>query len=96
MFNPAFPTLDSPAARSNSLHFYTKPGAARSRSPFKRKEFTMDEPSGWLWLMLGVVGGVGLTTALIYGIVMWQHRRKDWATKQEQEEVTRENYRRGG
>jgi hypothetical protein len=56
----------------------------------------MDDPSGWLMLIMEVGGFVILTAALIYGIVMWRNRRKDWATRQEREEVTRENYRRGG
>lgn len=56
----------------------------------------MDEPSGWLWLIIDVAGVVVLAAGLIYGIVMWRNRRKDWATRQEREEVTRENYRREG
>ncbi len=56
----------------------------------------MDDPSGWLWVLMDVVGVVMLAAALIYGIMMWRNRRKDWAMKQAQEEVTRENYRQGG
>jgi hypothetical protein len=56
----------------------------------------MDDPSGWLWVMVDILGVAALAAALIYGTVMWRNRRKDWATKQAQEEVTRENYRQGG
>lgn len=56
----------------------------------------MDDPSGWLWMVMDVVGVVVLAAALIYGIVMGRNRRKDWAMKQAQEEVTRENYRKEG
>jgi hypothetical protein len=54
----------------------------------------MDEPSGWLWIVIDVVGIVVLAGALIYGTMMWRHRRKDYAVKHAQEEVTREHYRR--
>jgi type VI protein secretion system component VasK len=56
----------------------------------------MDEPGGWLWAIIDIIGVVVLAAALIYGIVMWRHRRKDWAMRKAQNEVTRENYRRGG
>ena len=56
----------------------------------------MDDPSGWLWVLMDVVGVVMLAAALIYGIMMWRDRCKDWAMKQAQEEVTCENYRQGG
>ena len=56
----------------------------------------MNDPSGWLWLLLDVGGVAVLAVALIYGIVMWRNRRKDWAMKQAQDEVTRKNYRQEG
>jgi hypothetical protein len=56
----------------------------------------MNDLSGWLWLMVDVGAVLVFAGALIYGIVMWRNRSKDWATKQTQDKVTRENYRRGG
>jgi hypothetical protein len=56
----------------------------------------MDEASGWLWVILGLVGVCGLAVAIAYGNARWLKRRKDWATKQEQDETIRDNYRHGG
>jgi len=56
----------------------------------------MSDPSGWLWLILGVVGIGGLAVAIAYGSAMWSRRRKDFAARQKRDEAVRENYRRGG
>ena len=58
----------------------------------------MSDPSGWLWLVLGVVGvgGLALALALAYGSAWWSRRRKGPAARQRQDEAVRENYRRGG
>ena len=56
----------------------------------------MSDPSGWLWLVLGVVGVGGLAVALAYGSAWWSRRRKGPAARQRQDEAVRENYRRGG
>jgi predicted outer membrane lipoprotein len=60
------------------------------------KEAVMSDPGGWLWLILGLVGVGGLAVAIAYGNALWLQRRKDWATKREQNETVRDNYRRGG
>jgi flagellar basal body-associated protein FliL len=54
----------------------------------------MDEPGGWLWIVIDVVGVLALAGAMVYATMMWRHRRKDWPMKHAQEEVTREHYRR--
>lgn len=54
----------------------------------------MEETGGWLWIVIDVLGILILAGALIYGTMMWRHRRKDPAMKQAQEKVTREHYRR--
>ena len=56
----------------------------------------MDEPSGWLWVVIGVVGIGGLAVAMAYAIVMWSRRRKDFAARRKQDQVVQENYRKGG
>ena len=56
----------------------------------------MDETSGWLWVILGLVGVGGLAAAIAYGNALWSQRRKDGATKREQNETIRDNYRQGG
>jgi hypothetical protein len=56
----------------------------------------MSDPSGWLWLILGVVGVGGLAIALAYGSAWWSRRREGFAARQKQDEAVRENYRRGG
>jgi hypothetical protein len=56
----------------------------------------MDETGGWLWVILGLVGVGGLALAIAYGNAQWNHRRKDPATKREQNETIRDNYHRGG
>jgi predicted outer membrane lipoprotein len=48
------------------------------------------------WLILGLVGVGGLAVAIAYGNALWLQRRKDWATKREQNETVRDNYRHGG
>ncbi len=53
----------------------------------------MSDPSGWIWAFLGIVGIGGLGAAIAYGIVQWQHRRKDRATRAETDRATREVYR---
>jgi uncharacterized membrane protein YdfJ with MMPL/SSD domain len=54
------------------------------------KEAAMSDPSGWLWVILGV-GGLGI--AIAYGSILWSRRRKDRATRQKQNEAVRELYR---
>lgn len=56
----------------------------------------MSDPSGWLWLILGLSGVGGLALAIAYGNAQWSQRRKDWAAKREQNETIRDNYRHGG
>jgi hypothetical protein len=56
----------------------------------------VSDPSGWLWLAIGVIGVGGLAVAIAYGNALWSQRRKDWATKREQNETIRDNYRHGG
>lgn len=53
----------------------------------------MNDPSGWIWAFLGVVGIGGLGAAIAYGITEWRHRRKNPATRAETERATREVYR---
>jgi hypothetical protein len=60
------------------------------------KEAAVSDPSGWLWLIIGVIGVGGLALAIAYGNALWSQRRKDWATKREQNETIRDNYRHGG
>jgi hypothetical protein len=38
----------------------------------------------------------GLAVALAYGSSLWSRRRKDFAARQRQNEVIRDNYRKGG
>ena len=54
------------------------------------------EGGGWLFLVMDVLGALVLAAALIYGTVMWRHRRKDRVTRQAQSEAVRDNYRHGG
>jgi hypothetical protein len=54
------------------------------------------EGGGWLWLIIDVVAVAILAGAIIYGTVMWRQHRKSRAERQIQDEVVRENYRRGG
>jgi hypothetical protein len=56
----------------------------------------MDDTSGWLWVAIGLLGVGGLAAAIAYGNALWGQRRKDWATKREQNETIRDNYRHGG
>jgi hypothetical protein len=53
----------------------------------------MSDPSGWLWLILGVFGVGGLGVAIAYGSILWSRRRKDRATRKKQDEAVRELYR---
>ncbi|MGH6735119.1 MAG: hypothetical protein ACRECX_03440 [Methyloceanibacter sp.] len=55
----------------------------------------MEDLGGWIWALVGL-GVIVLGLGIAYGNDMWRHRRKDYAAKHEQAEVTRENYRRGG
>ena len=54
------------------------------------------ETSGWLWAIIGMFGIGGLAVAMLYGNLLWSHRRKDPATRQRQAQKVHENYRRGG
>jgi flagellar basal body-associated protein FliL len=54
------------------------------------------EGGGWLWLIIDVVAVAVLAAGLIYGMTMWRRHRKSRAERHMQEEVVRENYRRGG
>jgi hypothetical protein len=56
----------------------------------------MEEPSGWLWAILGVFGIGGLTIAIAYGSAMWGRRRKDFAARQQQNQAVHDNYEKGG
>jgi uncharacterized membrane protein YdfJ with MMPL/SSD domain len=56
-------------------------------------EAAMSDPSGWLWVILGVFGVGGLGIAIAYGSILWSRRRKDRATRQKQNEAVRELYR---
>jgi hypothetical protein len=56
----------------------------------------MSDESGWLWLILGLLGVGGLGVAIAYGQTLWSQRRKDLATRRAREETVRENYRKGG
>jgi hypothetical protein len=60
------------------------------------EESVMEEPSGWLWVVIGVVGIGGLAVALAYASAMWSRRRKDSAARRKPDEVIHENYRKGG
>jgi hypothetical protein len=59
-------------------------------------ETTMNDTGGWLWVAIGLLGVGGLAAAIAYGNALWSQRRKDWATKREQNETIRDNYRHGG
>ena len=50
----------------------------------------MNDPSGWLWVILGV-GGLGV--AIAYGSILWSRRRKDRVTRLKWDEAVRELYR---
>ena len=54
------------------------------------------DAGGWLWLLIDVVGVVVLAGALVYAMMLWRRRRKNHAFRQHQNEVVRENYRKGG
>lgn len=56
----------------------------------------MSDSSGWLWAIIGVFGIGGLAVALAYGNSVWSRKRMDSATRREQAERVRENYRHGG
>jgi hypothetical protein len=60
------------------------------------REMVMSDPSGWLWVMIGVFGIGGLGVALAYGNSLWSRKRMDAATRDEQEKTVRDNYRQGG
>jgi hypothetical protein len=53
----------------------------------------MGEGGGWLWLLVDVL--VLFAAALIYGTIMWCHRRKDRSMLQTRDAVTRAHYRSG-
>jgi hypothetical protein len=55
----------------------------------------MSDESGWLWLILGLLGIGGLGAAIAYGQIVWSHRRKSRAVRQKRDEATRELYRQG-
>jgi type VI protein secretion system component VasK len=52
----------------------------------------MSDPSGWFWVILGVLG-VGLGLAIAYARAAWRRRRKTPETQQAKDEATRELYR---
>jgi len=56
----------------------------------------MEQYGGWLWVILGLIGVGGLGFAIAYGNALWSQRRTDPATKREQSETIRDNYRHGG
>ena len=56
----------------------------------------MSDESGWLWLILGLLGVGGLGIAIAYGQTLWSQRRKDLVARRAREETVRENYRQGG
>jgi hypothetical protein len=51
----------------------------------------MSDSGGWLWLLIDVVLVALLAAGLIYGTVMWRHRRRNGR----RDEATKELYRRG-
>jgi hypothetical protein len=56
----------------------------------------MDDPRGWLWALIDIVGVMALTGALVYGTILWRQRRKDPQSRAKREAAVRENYRRDG
>jgi hypothetical protein len=52
----------------------------------------MNDLSGWLWVLLAVLGIGGLGLGIAYGSTLWGQRRKDWIMKQQQENAVRDNY----
>jgi hypothetical protein len=52
----------------------------------------MNDLSGWLWVLLAVLGIGGLGLGIAYGSTLWSQRRKDWIMKQQQENAVRDNY----
>jgi len=53
----------------------------------------MSDPSGWLWAVLAVLGIGGLGLGIAYSSALRSRRRRGSITKQEQDEVVRDNYR---
>ena len=51
----------------------------------------MSDPSGWLWVIIAVLGLGGLGLAIAYGSSMWLRRGS--IARQVQDETVRENYR---
>jgi hypothetical protein len=56
----------------------------------------MNDPSGWLWALVDIVGVVALAGALVYATLLWHRRRKDSIARAERDETVRQNYRHGG
>ena len=54
----------------------------------------MSDPSGWFWVILGVLGVGGLGLAIAYASVVWRRRRNTLETQEaKKDEATRELYR---
>jgi hypothetical protein len=86
-----------PIARSNFLNETERGARALSFAGLEQaRESVMAEPGGWLWAIIGVFGVGGLAVALAYGSAIWRRRGKDTASRQKQNEVIRDNYRKGG
>jgi len=52
----------------------------------------MEYPAGWLWVLIGI-GVIVLGAVIVWG--EWRKRLSS-AEKREQNEVVKENYRKGG
>lgn len=53
----------------------------------------MSDPSGWLWVIIGVLGVGGLGLAIAYASALRRRWRKTPETQQAEDEATRELYR---
>ena len=51
----------------------------------------MNDPGGWLWLVIDVVFVAALAGAMIWGTLMWRSRRQ----RDHTEQATKDLYRRG-
>lgn len=54
----------------------------------------MEDPSGWIWSLMTVIGVIILGVALAYAIVLWRHRSRSPSVKEAQAERTHELYDR--
>ena len=51
----------------------------------------MSDSGGWMWLIIDVVFVVLLAVGLLWGMLMWQSRRRN----RETEQATKELYKQG-